>query len=79
MTRHYSALSLLREGLNRQKGWQTAWRSPHPKPSYDIVVIGGGGHGVATAYYLAKRHGVSAWRWSRRAGWAAATPAATRR
>jgi sarcosine oxidase subunit beta len=40
-------------------GWTPAWRSPDPKPSYDIVIIGGGGHGLATAYYLAKRHGLS--------------------
>jgi methylglutamate dehydrogenase subunit A len=53
----YSALSLLRGALNGQKHWQPAWRDPDPKPSYDIVIIGGGGHGLATAYYLAKVHG----------------------
>ena len=58
MTRHYSALSLFREGLNGQQGWQKAWRSPEPKSHYDIVIIGGGGHGLATAYYLAKIHDV---------------------
>ena len=59
MTRRYSAFSVLREGLNRQRGWRPVWRSPDPKPSYDVIIVGGGGHGVATAYYLAKRHGVS--------------------
>ncbi len=54
----YSALSLLRGALNGQKHWQPAWRDPDPKPSYDIVIIGGGGHGLATAYYLAKIHGL---------------------
>ncbi|WP_234187362.1 sarcosine oxidase subunit beta family protein [Shinella sp. NM-101] len=58
MTRHYSALSLFKEGLAGQKGWQQAWRSPQPKPRYDILVIGGGGHGLATAYYLARVHNV---------------------
>jgi sarcosine oxidase subunit beta len=59
MTRHYSALSLIKEGLNHQKGWQKAWRSPEPKSRYDAIIIGGGGHGLATAYYLAKNHGIT--------------------
>ncbi len=58
MTR-YSALRLLAEGLGGQRGWAPAWRSPSPKARYDIIVIGGGGHGLATAYYLAKVHGVT--------------------
>jgi sarcosine oxidase subunit beta len=53
----YSALSLLREGLTGHKGWQPAWRDPDPQPAYDIVIIGGGGHGLATAHYLAKVYG----------------------
>ncbi|ANH08923.1 sarcosine oxidase subunit beta family protein [Shinella sp. HZN7] len=58
MTRHYSAFSLFKEGLRGQKGWQQAWRSPQPKPRYDILIIGGGGHGLATAYYLARVHNI---------------------
>lgn len=59
MTRKYSALSLLREGLAGQTGWDPAWRDAVPKERYDAIVIGGGGHGLATAYYLAKNHGIT--------------------
>jgi sarcosine oxidase subunit beta len=58
MTR-YSVFSLFREGLRGNTGWERAWRDPQPKASYDVVIIGGGGHGLATAYYLAKEHGVT--------------------
>jgi heterotetrameric sarcosine oxidase beta subunit len=54
----YSAFGLLRGAFNGQKHWQPAWRDPEPKASYDIIIIGGGGHGLATAYYLAKVHGL---------------------
>ena len=54
----YSAFALLRGALNGQRHWERAWRDPEPKSSYDIIVIGGGGHGLATAYYLAKVHGL---------------------
>ena len=55
----YSFLSLLREGFAGHQGWTPAWRFPDPKPAYDAVIIGGGGHGLATAYYLAKLHGLT--------------------
>ncbi len=55
----YSALRLVREGLRDHKGWEPAWRQAKPKSSYDIVIIGAGGHGLATAYYLAKQHGLT--------------------
>ena len=53
----YSALKIFLEGLTGNKGWTPAWREPDPKPEYDIIVVGGGGHGLATAYYLAKEFG----------------------
>ncbi len=56
--KRYSLLRLIKEGFSGQKGWEPAWRSPDPKPRYDVVIIGAGGHGLATAYYLAKNHGV---------------------
>jgi sarcosine oxidase subunit beta len=54
----YSIFSLLRNGLAYHEGWQRAWRSPEPKREYEVVIVGAGGHGLATAYYLAKEHGV---------------------
>ncbi|MEO1457692.1 MAG: sarcosine oxidase subunit beta family protein [Pseudomonadota bacterium] len=53
----YNALSVLWGGLTEQKHWRRAWEAPQPKKAYDIVIVGGGGHGLATAYYLAKEHG----------------------
>ncbi len=54
----YSIFSLLRNALSYNENWQQAWRSPEPRRRYDAVIVGGGGHGLATAYYLAKRHGM---------------------
>jgi sarcosine oxidase subunit beta len=54
----YSALAVLTNGLTGNKSWTEVWRKPQPKPAYDAVIVGGGGHGLATAYYLAKNHGI---------------------
>ncbi|MCG8695725.1 MAG: sarcosine oxidase subunit beta family protein, partial [Minwuiales bacterium] len=55
----YSVFSLVRNALDYHRNWQQAWRSPAPKPAYDAIIVGGGGHGLATAYYLAKECGVT--------------------
>jgi heterotetrameric sarcosine oxidase beta subunit len=55
----YSIWSILRQGLKGNQDWPQAWRDPEPKPSYDAIIIGGGGHGLATAYYLASEHGMT--------------------
>ncbi|RUW24349.1 sarcosine oxidase subunit beta [Mesorhizobium sp. M4B.F.Ca.ET.215.01.1.1] len=55
----YSAFSLLKNALSGNQDWKPAWRKPDPKASYDVIVIGGGGHGLSTAYYLAKEHGIT--------------------
>jgi heterotetrameric sarcosine oxidase beta subunit len=55
----YSVLSLAWNALTGQKNWSPVWRDAAPRNSYDVIVIGGGGHGLATAYYLAKQHGIT--------------------
>jgi sarcosine oxidase subunit beta len=57
--KRYSAFSLLRAGLDSQTSWPRAWRAPDPQPAYDVIIVGGGGHGLATAYYLAKVQKIS--------------------
>jgi sarcosine oxidase subunit beta len=54
----YSIFSLARNALSFHQNWEKAWRSPEPKKQYDVIIVGGGGHGLATAYYLAKEHGI---------------------
>ena len=55
----YSAFALLRGALTGQRHWTPAWREAEPRPAYDTLIVGGGGHGLATAYYLAKEHGIT--------------------
>jgi sarcosine oxidase subunit beta len=56
--KHYSAFAVAREGLRYHTGWERAWRSPEPKRRYDVIIVGAGGHGLATAYYLGKNYGI---------------------
>ncbi|HSI40658.1 MAG TPA: sarcosine oxidase subunit beta family protein [Xanthobacteraceae bacterium] len=54
----FSGLALLRRALGGHQGWQPQWRNPDPQPEYDVIIVGAGGHGLASAYYLAKQHGI---------------------
>ena len=56
--KRYSAFAVIREALRRHAGWERAWNSPEPADRYDVVVVGAGGHGLATAYYLGKNYGI---------------------
>ena len=56
--KRYSALGLLRHAFRHNRDWRAAWRSAEPKKSYDAIIVGGGGHGLATAWYLARDHGI---------------------
>src|SRR5882762_2162081 len=55
----YSAFSILKNAFSGNRNWQPVWRTPEPKPHYDVIIVGGGGHGLATAYYLAKEFGIT--------------------
>ncbi len=55
----YSIVSLARNALRQHRDWPPVWRAPEPKAAYEVVIVGGGGHGLATAYYLAKEHGIT--------------------
>lgn len=55
----YSIFSIARNALSHHENWQQAWRSPEPQSEYDVIIIGAGGHGLATAYYLAREHGIT--------------------
>lgn len=57
--KRYSAFAIAREAMSYHMGWERAWRAPEPKKKYDVIIIGAGGHGLATAYYLGKNHGLT--------------------
>ena len=57
--RRFSLFSLIGQAFHAHQGWERQWRAPEPKASYDAIIIGGGGHGLATAYYLAREHGLT--------------------
>ena len=57
--RNFSFVTLAAEAMRAHKGWGKQWRNPEPKKQYEVIIVGGGGHGLATAYYLAKEHGIT--------------------
>jgi len=57
--RKFSVFALAREAMRGHSGWTRQWESPEPRAAYDVIIVGAGGHGLATAYYLAKEHGVT--------------------
>ena len=58
MKKKYSIASIVKNSLSNNERWEKMWRNPNPKKNYDVIIVGGGGHGLGTAYYLAKEHGV---------------------
>ncbi|WP_426229768.1 sarcosine oxidase subunit beta family protein [Pararhizobium sp. DWP3-4] len=57
--RKYSVFAVAREAMRGHRGWEAQWSSPEPRKEYDVIIIGAGGHGLGTAYYLAKEHGIT--------------------
>ena len=57
--RKFSVFAVAREAMRAHKGWDAQWTSPEPRKEYDVIIIGGGGHGLGAAYYLAKEHGIT--------------------
>jgi len=57
--RKFSVFAVAREAMRAHKGWDAQWASPEPRKEYDVIIIGGGGHGLGAAYYLAKEHGIT--------------------
>ena len=57
--RKFSVFAIAREAMRAHKGWDEQWSSPEPRAAYDVIIVGAGGHGLATAYYLAKEHGIT--------------------
>ena len=57
--KRYSAFAIAREAFRHHKGWERAWRNPEPKQKYDVIIVGAGGHGLATAYYLGRNFGIT--------------------
>ena len=56
--KRYSAFAIAKQALGYHMGWERAWRAPEPQKHYDVIIVGAGGHGLATAYYLGKNHGI---------------------
>ena len=56
MKKKYSIFTILKNSFSDNANWKKMWRNPEPKKNYDIIIVGGGGHGLGTAYYLAKEH-----------------------
>ena len=56
--RKYSVAAIVREAFRYHTGWERAWRSPEPKKEYDVIIIGAGGHGLPSAYFLGKNYGI---------------------